>query len=78
MTPGRAVRAVAPLVGAGMLLLAAAQMLALPQRVSLMDWGELGAGLDDDVPQQLNAGAADVGGVLLRKHEPSGRMPGPS
>ena len=28
-----------------MLLLAAAQMLALPQRVSLVDWGELGAGL---------------------------------
>jgi hypothetical protein len=45
-------------------------------RTSLIDWGELGADLDNNVPQRLNAGAADVGGVLVRKHEPSGRLPG--
>jgi hypothetical protein len=71
-----AVRAVAPAVGAGLLMLAAVQLLVPPQRTSLVDWGELGSGLDDDVPQQLNAGAANIGGVLVRKHQPSGRMPG--
>ena len=43
---------------------------------SLYSWGQLGASLDNSVPQQLNAGASDVGGVLVREHAPSGRLPG--
>ena len=43
---------------------------------SLYSWGQLGASLDNSVPQQLNAAASDVGGVLVREHAPSGRLPG--
>ena len=42
----------------------------------LFSWGQLGASLDNSVPQSINAGASDVGGLLVRKHAPSGRMPG--
>ena len=43
---------------------------------SLFSWRELGASLDNTVPQRVNQGAADVGGVLVREHAPSGRLPG--
>ena len=46
------------------------------ERLSLFSLRELGASLDNTVPTRVNQRASDVGGVLVREHAPSGRLPG--
>jgi hypothetical protein len=43
---------------------------------SLFNWNEIGASLDSSVPLAVSHSAANVGGMLVREHGPSGKLPG--